>query len=129
MSGTQANKIDERRLRALYLEDGVKDVRVLASIFDCTERSIQRALIRFQLRQKLDNRKITEEQIEAMKRLHEVGTPQTWIAETVGCEVSSVVDYVGPRRDPEWRSVWQEIRRNPTLLELHREFKPRQGVA
>jgi hypothetical protein len=49
-----------------------------------------------------------------------------WIAEDVGCSTSAVVRWMDPRpgHSSEWATLWQSIRRNPTMLALHREFMP-----
>lgn len=69
----------------------------------------------------------TPEKIALMKKLAADGMVATWIAETVGLSAESVRKHLGTRPDVavDWRPVWQEIRRNPVLSALHREFAPK----
>lgn len=72
---------------------------------------------------------LTREQIERIELLVGEGMPSSWVAEDVGCSRETV-----RRRQPIGRDVEQEFRRvfarignDPALLELHRQFAPREG--
>jgi len=74
--------------------------------------------------------------IERAKTLLSDGQLATWVGEDVGLSRTSV--YLIAKEIPDreehvlaWQQVWAQIRRNPVLLELHREFNPKRpkGVA
>ncbi|KZE41440.1 hypothetical protein [Microbacterium sp. T32] len=57
------------------------------------------------------------------------GQLATWVGEEVGLGRSSI--YAIAKQVPDraehvlaWQQVWAQIRRNPTLVALHREFNP-----
>lgn len=66
-----------------------------------------------------------------VKNLAREGLPTAWIAEDVGLRRETVdrwrkragIPYAG-----DYRVAYMSIRRNPTLLELHREFAPKEGT-
>lgn len=104
-----------------------------AAFFECHPDSIQRAFRRDgKVSPWIDqdnprrNSKITPEILARMKELAADGMPATWIAESVNVAPESVRHYLGPRPDvaPDWRPVWQAIRRDIELAKLHREFAP-----
>lgn len=70
---------------------------------------------------------LTAEQIARIELLIGEGMPSTWVAEDVGCARWTVLKYMrlGREATSEWLQAWCAIRPNPTLLQLHREFAPR----
>lgn len=76
---------------------------------------------------------ITSQQRERATLLLEDGVPTSWVAEDVGLSLTTVEGFITPelraRREPsrkDWLSAWTSIKRNPTLLALHREFTTRK---
>lgn len=69
-------------------------------------------------------RPVTTEERARVKLLASERMPATWIAEDVGRGVSWVRAQVRGGPDSDWSSAWHQIRQNPTLLALHREFAP-----
>lgn len=89
-------------------------------------RRVIRILDRAGIERRRTNRPMSVEQREWLAKGLAEGVPATWLAETLGIHQSSTTKY---REDPqtvqEWNRAWSQIRHNPTLLELHREFAPR----
>lgn len=61
--------------------------------------------------------------------LLEEGMPATWVAEDLGVPseyIYAVSTQIQDRAEHvlEWQRAWARLRRNPLLLDLHREFNP-----
>lgn len=78
-------------------------------------------------------KKLTADQRALGARLLEDGAPMTWVAETLGTGSAvihrSAWGRAAMKRRPvdavsTWLSTWPYIRRNPTLVALHRQFAP-----
>lgn len=57
------------------------------------------------------------------------GQPATWVREELGLNSDQIYNISKdiPNRAEHvlaWQQVWAQIRRNPTLVALHREFNP-----
>lgn len=58
------------------------------------------------------------------------GQPAPWVSETVNAAGDRIRELAQMRPDHDahilqWRQVWGQIRRNPVLLDLHRQFAPK----
>lgn len=94
----------------------------------------QRTVVRLRRRAQIAQAKapeLTPEQRDRIAVLIREGMPATWIAEDVGCARGTITRHalVGATSSSEWRQVWNRIRRNDALLQLHREFAPKSTAA
>lgn len=96
----------------------------IADRFGTDERSVHRARQRTGLTKRVPD--LTDAQKERIRVLQAEGMPSTWIAEDLGIKASRVRGLFPTGIDPEWQSVWQSIRQNSILLELHFEFAPKR---
>lgn len=72
-------------------------------------------------------RKLEGSDLERAALLRDEGMPASWIAEDLGCRRESIFRsgiIATDEASAEWRAVWQQIRRNPVLAGMHREFQP-----
>lgn len=69
---------------------------------------------------------LTGEQLSWAAEMRGQGMPSNWIADTLGCAIKSITTrYPMAGEDQRaWKTVWLQIRKDPRLLELHREFCP-----
>lgn len=105
--------------------DAEKDAAEMARRLGIHRDSLRRAFRRRGMYQIGPGRPvITEEQEATIRRLGEDGVIGTWICESADVNASTVRRRLGnrPEVEREWRPVWQEIRRNEELLELHRQI-------
>lgn len=118
----------EKRLRELWHDHTVEQI---AEILRVTERTVNRAAVRYGIREKIVTPGPPERVKQRVRNLHWEGVPANWIAEDVDLSVGQVRDILGrgARTAPEWKSVWHEIYKRPELLALHREFCPAAAVS
>lgn len=93
----------------------------------------QRTVVRIRRRAQIAQEKapeLTHEQRDRISVLIQEGMPATWIAEDIGCARGTITRHalVGDTSSNEWRQVWNRIRRNDALLQLHREFAPKSAT-
>lgn len=93
----------------------------------------QRTVVRIRSRAQIAQAKapeLTPEQRNRILTLIKEGMPATWIAEDIGCARGTITRHalVGHTSSNEWRQVWARIRRNDALLQLHREFAPKNAT-
>lgn len=112
------------------LEEGLS-VSEMAQALRCTTRTIDRALVRYGLREPVVANHLKPHEIERARMLAEEGMPMSWIAEDLNRDRNSLTRQVSPSEEniAEWRRVWQEIRRNETLFALHHDFYPRERAS
>lgn len=130
MSASTSRKIDPETLVELWVDEGVTDTKALAEYFGCTTRSILRAVLAAGLREKQPRLALSKEQVEWIRQARAEGVFVDWIGETLGVG-HTVLDRISdptPGHREEVASTWQQIRRNPTLLALHREFMPKKRI-
>lgn len=104
--------------------------REMAELLGVNVRSIYRALNRHGLRQPARSGPTfyTPAERDRVLALQKERLPMTWIAEDLQRPVVELRKAFPPGgTDPEWYSAWAQIRHNPTLLALHREFAPKNG--
>lgn len=58
------------------------------------------------------------------------GQPAPWVSETFNAAADDMRELAKQRPDhdahiAQWQRVWAQIRRNPALLDLHRQFAPK----
>lgn len=107
--------------------EGVTETRALAEAVGVTPRTAARIVLRLGLREKTDHRSRID--YARMEQLAREGMPATWIAEECGVEYDTARRVAmriegHDRHVGEWRSVWQSIRQNEKMLELHYEIAP-----
>lgn len=124
MGYTHGSATKERLLE--LLAEGLTEHQ-MGQALGVSERSINRAMIRHGLREKKDLHHIAPEEEQRIAILNSEGMLPSWIADDLGRDNKAILKRTGaqPERNAEWRAIWQQIRRNPELLELHRQFAPR----
>ena len=103
--------------------------RLAAEDPDVTVRRVSYALRLHGLREPV-RRVVPHEKREWMRAAREDGVPVGWVAETAGVATHTVTRMVGkyPSQISQWGEIWNLIRRRPDLLELHREFAPKEAL-
>ncbi len=76
----------------------------------------------------MSGRHLTVDERDRVVVLRTEGLPARWIAEDVGTTENTVtkVCQARPEEVAEWRSVFQQIRRDPELFKLHTEIAPKR---
>lgn len=122
-------KVTKTALAELLSEGlSVNDVAAIAQALRVSKRSVGRGLVRHGYREPRPAGRVIGDEMERVRILAAEGMLPTWIGEDVGRSPSRISKVLGPmpERNAEWRSVWQQIRRNPELLKLHNELRPKQ---
>ena len=103
----------------------------MAQALRCTQRTIDRALVRYGFREPVVHDTPTPEEIERAHMLAAEGMPLSWIAEDLRRGRDCLAKRVPLDKEnvAEWRRVWQEIRRSEVLFSLHHEFYPRERAS
>lgn len=100
-------------------------VSEIARQLGVTDRAVTRRRARMGL-SRPTTRRMDEATRERVLCLRAEGMPGRWIAEDVGFNEDWIYKIApgSPEDVREWRSAWMKIRKNPTLVALHREFAP-----
>lgn len=126
MSTLTPPDLAERQQRIAELDAEGVSVNEIAETLGINPRSVYRHLYRLRGRPARATRYLSQDDLELLFRLRDEGAPTTWVAETLGISVHTVKAYraLSTSAHKDWMAVWQQIRRNPTLLALHYEFAP-----
>lgn len=124
-SPTQISAHLDRQARVKELTEAGFSTRQIAEALQISTRAVTRNRARAACSRKVPP-PLSPEARQWVREARADGMPSTWVAETVGCNVSSVgkTAPLGAELAREWRQIWQQIRRNPVLLALHHEFAP-----
>lgn len=76
----------------------------------------------------MNGRQLTADERARVVALRTEGLPARWIAEDLGTTENTVTRTcpARPEEAAEWRTVFQQIRRDPELFALHTEIAPRR---
>jgi predicted transcriptional regulator len=76
----------------------------------------------------MSRRILTADERSRVVVLRTEGLPARWIAEDVGTTENTVTNicHARPEEVAEWRTVFQQIRRDPELFALHTEIAPKR---
>lgn len=76
----------------------------------------------------MNGRYLTAPERDRVVTLRTEGLPATWIAEDIGTTENTVTNacHARPEEVAEWRTVFQQIRRDPQLFALHTEIAPKR---
>lgn len=71
-------------------------------------------------------RRLTEPERAWARAVVQEGMPIVWVAETLDIDRGAIrnIAPATPEGVAGWKSVWGQIRYDPALIELHREFAP-----
>jgi hypothetical protein len=110
------------KVRVMTIEEGMS-APAIALALGVSERTVTRYRRRLGISLEAP-REATPQEIEWMLAARAEGMPATWIAETVNLKRDAVQrrERMPEGARQEWLAAWSAIRRNPTLLALHREF-------
>lgn len=127
--GSTGRKITRVAL-ARMLKEGLTS-QEMAQALQVTQRSIDRALVGFEFREKRPAKLLTDEELERARLLATEGMPILWIAEDLARSPMTIAKKIPGREQAisEWREVWQYIRRREHLHALHDQFHPRERAS
>lgn len=119
---------DETRELFVQMYAATTERDEIAAAFNVCEETVRRWATRLGLRESTPIRRL----VLNRRELHDAldGIPATWNAEGSEFKVLSYRKRMArlPNHEHntlEWKRVWHEIRKNPELLELHRELAPK----
>lgn len=100
------------------------DNATIAAIHKVSMRTVQRTRERIGKPAHPTPRRYTRQELARARLLADEGLPITWVAEDIERGAVELRKKLRRGHAPGWLEVWPKIRRNPTLLALHREFAP-----